>query len=165
MINSGNIHLSWANPTFLFNGVILSFGFPKIHHCIFSRVCVCVCVCVCVWTIHSVMSNSLWPMDCSPPGSSVHRTLWAKILEWNSGQKILEWVAISFSRGSFRLGDWTWVSCVAGGFFTIWATKKEHHCELMLLLVFNMIQVENFGNPTTLESLKFSTECKLLWKK
>lgn len=35
MINSGNIHFSWANPTFLFNGVNLSFGSPKIHHWIF----------------------------------------------------------------------------------------------------------------------------------
>ena len=31
---------------------------------------------------HSVMSNSLWPMDCSPPGSSVHGILQARILEW-----------------------------------------------------------------------------------
>ena len=37
------------------------------------------------------MSNSLRPMDCSPPGSSLHGILQARILEW---------VAISFSRGS-----------------------------------------------------------------
>ena len=45
------------------------------------------------------------PMDCSPPGSSVHGILQVKILEW---------VAISSSRGSFHR-DWThisWVSCV-----------------------------------------------------
>ena len=48
-------------------------------------------------------------MDCSPPGSSVHGILQARILEW---------VAISFSRGSSRSRDWTWVSCLAGGFFT-----------------------------------------------
>ena len=144
-----HLFIQWCN-------LVIWFSQNTSLHFFSCAVCVCVCVCVCVWTSHSVMSNSLWPMDCSPPGSSVHRTLWAKILEW---------VAISFSRGSSRLGDWTWVSCVAGGFFTIWATRKEHHCELMLLLVFNMIQVENFGNPTALESLKFSTECKLLWKK
>ena len=40
---------------------------------------------------HSVMSDSLRPMDCSPPGSSVHGILQARILEW---------VAIPFSRGS-----------------------------------------------------------------
>ena len=50
------------------------------------------------------------PMDCNPPGSSVHGILQARILEW---------VAIPFSRGSSRPGDRTWVSCIAGRFFTI----------------------------------------------
>ena len=54
------------------------------------------------------------PMDCSPPGSSVHGILQAKVLEW---------VAILFSRGSSQPGDWTQVSCTVGRFFTIWATK------------------------------------------
>ena len=40
---------------------------------------------------HSVVSDSCDPMDCSPPGSSVHGILQARILEW---------VAISFSRVS-----------------------------------------------------------------
>ena len=55
------------------------------------------------------------PMDCSPPGSSVHRILRARILEW---------VAISFSRGSFWLRDQTWISCIVGKHFTVWATSK-----------------------------------------
>ena len=47
---------------------------------------------------HSVVSNPLQirPIDCSPPGSSVHGILRAKILEW---------VAIPFSRGSFQPKD------------------------------------------------------------
>ena len=45
------------------------------------------------------------PIDCSPPGSSVHGILQARILEW---------VAIPFSRGSFYPRDGTWVSCIAG---------------------------------------------------
>ena len=45
------------------------------------------------------------PVDCSPPGSSVHGVLQARILEW---------VAISFSRGSFRPRDLTRVSHTAG---------------------------------------------------
>ena len=48
------------------------------------------------------------PMDCSLPGSSVHGILQARILEW---------VAIS-SRGSSRPRDQTYISCLAGGFFT-----------------------------------------------
>ena len=47
-------------------------------------------------------------MDCSLPGSSVHGILQARILEW---------VAVSFSRGSSRPRDWTQVSCVASRFF------------------------------------------------
>ena len=54
------------------------------------------------------------PVDCSPPGSSVHRI---------SQAKILEWVATSFSRGSSWPRNWTWVSGIAGRFFTIWATR------------------------------------------
>ena len=49
------------------------------------------------------------PVDCSPPGSPVHRIFQARILEW---------VAISFSRGTSRSGDQTWVSGIAGQFFT-----------------------------------------------
>ena len=47
-------------------------------------------------------------MDCSPPGSSFHGIL---------QERILEWVAIPFSRGSSRFRDRTWVSCIAGRFF------------------------------------------------
>ena len=60
------------------------------------------------------------PMDCSPPGSSVHGILQARILEW---------VAISSSRESSQPRDWIWVSCIADGFFTFWATREVqgHH--------------------------------------
>ena len=54
-------------------------------------------------------------MDCSPPGSSVHGILQARIPEW---------VAIPFSRGSSPPGDRTQVSCTAGSFCTVWATGK-----------------------------------------
>ena len=49
------------------------------------------------------------PMDCIPPGSSVHEIFQARILEW---------VAISFSRASSHPRDRTPVSCTAGRFFT-----------------------------------------------
>ena len=54
-------------------------------------------------------------MDCSQPGSSIHGVLEARILEW---------VVIPFSRGSSQPRDQTWVSCSAGRFFTIWATRE-----------------------------------------
>ena len=55
------------------------------------------------------------PMDCSPPGSSVHEILQARIPEW---------IAISFSKGSSRLRDWTWVSCIPGRCFNLWVTRE-----------------------------------------
>ena len=55
------------------------------------------------------------PMDCSPPGSSVHGILQARILEW---------VAVPFSRGSLQPRNWTQVSLIASRFFTIWATRE-----------------------------------------
>ena len=60
------------------------------------------------WKVQ-VVSDSLQPMDCSLPGSSVHGILQARILEW---------VAIPFSRGSSQPRDRTQVSCIAGEFFT-----------------------------------------------
>ena len=50
------------------------------------------------------------PMDCSLPGSSVHGILQARILEW---------IVMYSSRGSSQPSDQTWVSYIAGRFFTI----------------------------------------------
>ena len=54
------------------------FWCPSFFHS-WGQLCVCVCVCVCVC---SVMSSICDPVDCSPPGSSIHRILQARILEW-----------------------------------------------------------------------------------
>ena len=58
------------------------------------------------------MSDSLQPMDYT-----AHEILQARILEW---------VAISFFRGSSQSRDRTQVSHIAGGFFTSWATREAH---------------------------------------
>ena len=57
------------------------------------------------------------PMDCKLPGSSVHGI---------SQARILEWVAISFSKGSSWPRHWAPVSFIAGRFFTIWAIREAH---------------------------------------
>ena len=54
-------------------------------------------------------------MDCSLPASSAHGILQARILPWG---------AILFSKGFFWVRDQTQVSCIAGRFFTIWATRE-----------------------------------------
>ena len=59
------------------------------------------------------------PVDCSPPGSSVHGV---------STARILEWVAMPSSRGSSQPRDRTQVSRIADRFFTIWATREAHLC-------------------------------------
>ena len=53
-------------------------------------------------------------MNCRPPCSSVHGILQARILDW---------VAIAFSRGSSWHRDQTLVSCIEGRFFTFWGTS------------------------------------------
>ena len=55
------------------------------------------------------------PMDCSLPGFSVHGIFQARILEW---------VAISFSRRSSGPRNWTRVSHIVGRHFTVWATRE-----------------------------------------
>ena len=55
------------------------------------------------------------PMDCSLPGSSLHGILQARVLEW---------VAISFPRGSSWPRDQTWVSGIPGRHFNLWATRE-----------------------------------------
>ena len=66
---------------------------------------------------HLVVPDSLWPHGLQPTRLSVHEIFQARILEW---------VAISFSRGSSQPRDRTQVSCTAGRFFTImtWSLKK-----------------------------------------
>ena len=46
---------------------------------------------------------------------------------WILHARILEWIAIHLSRGSSWPRDWTLVSCIAGRFFTVWATRYNHH--------------------------------------
>ena len=79
-------------------GSLLSFG------CYISSI-----MSVAFWYVCSFVSNSLWPHGCNPPGSSAHGIFQARILEW---------VAISYSRGSSRSTDWTQVSRVS------WITRR-----------------------------------------
>ena len=74
-------------------------------------------------------------MDCRLPGSSIHGTFQARVLEW-----------VAFSRGSSRPRDQTWVFHVSGRLFTIWATSKAQ-------LEVKMFKRENpFFTPRTSEN-------------
>ena len=74
-----------------------------------SEISVCVCVCVCA--VAQLYLTLCDPKDCHPPGSSVQGV---------SQARILEWVAISFSRGSSRYGEPVspLLPALVGGFFT-----------------------------------------------
>ena len=79
------------------------------------------------------MSDSVRPMDHSPPGSSVHRILQVRILEW---------VAMPFSRGSSQPRDQTSISYISGTgrwFFTTSATLEAHE-------TCGMLQIHEFRN-------------------
>ena len=75
---------------------------------------------------------TLWnSMDCGPPGSSVHGILQAKILEW---------VAILFSRGSSQHRNQTRVSHTSGRFFTIWDTDYT-----LIIIIKKLLSSRIFG--------------------
>ena len=103
--------------------------------------------------------SQLCPTLCDPMDYTVHGILQARILERvampsfrESSQprdrtqdsriilyqlshrgtpRILEWVTYSFSSRSSQLRNWTGVSCIAGGFFTSWATREAHSILVM----------------------------------
>ena len=77
------------------------------------RVCCCCCL---VTKSCPILCN---PMGCSPPVSSVYGI---------SQARILEWVAISFSRGSSQSRDQTRVSYIGRQFLFLWATWEDPLC-------------------------------------
>ena len=117
-----------------------------------------------------VLVARLWPtlcdpMDCSAPGSSVHGIL---------QERIQEWVATPFSRGSSQSRDRTQVSSIAGGFFTTELSGKPYytgvgshsllqgifltwgsnlglpHCRQILYHLSKKADANNEASPTTL---------------
>ena len=99
---------------------------------------------------HSVVSDSLWPHKLSPTSSSAHGILQARILDW---------LAISFSKGSSWCRDWSPVSCFAGRFFTAWAIRKSQNItfvsfiSMLFFFFFNVGHLRMFW----LKAIKFWT--------
>ena len=78
---------------------------------------VCWCVCMCVCSVAQSCLTLCYPMDCSPPGSSVRGI---------SPARLPEWVSISFSRRSSWSRDRTWVPCIGRWVLYHWATWEAH---------------------------------------
>ena len=67
----------------------------------------------------SVLSDSVtpWTVACQAPLSILQA-------------RLLEWVAVPFSRGSFQPRDQIQISCIAGEFLTIWVTREAHRLKI-----------------------------------
>ena len=95
-------------------------------------------VCACVLSCPTLCD----PMDCSPPGSSVHGIFQARVLEW---------VAISFSRGSPQLKFASPMSpALASRFFTIWAIGEAQisYYQEIRLMVRSWDSIQSQEGPT-----------------
>ena len=133
---------------------------------LYTDICAVLCLVAQLWL------SLCDPMDCSPPGSSIHRHSPGKnsgvgchsVLQGifltqglNSGlphcrqilyclshqgsPRILEWVTCPFSMGFSWPRNWTWVSHIAGGFFTSCATR-EVHMDIYSIFIHNSPKVE-----------------------
>ena len=106
--------VTWKFYFQFFKGIYTLFWKKKIEFCnlfcagalSFNNLCMHAQSLSCIWIFCD-------PMDCSPPGSSVHGIFQARILEW---------VAISFSKGSSPPRDWNHISCIGRWIFYHWAT-------------------------------------------
>ena len=101
------------------------------------------------------------PVDCSLPGSSVHGILQARTLEW---------VTISFSRGSSQPRDGTRVSRIGGRRFNLWATREAlgrtiNSRKHFLVVVQSLSWARHFETPQSVAcqaSLSFTISQSLL---
>ena len=91
------------------------------------------------------------PMDCSPPGPSIHGILQARTLER---------IAMPFSRGSSRPRDPTQVSHIAGSrFYMVWATREASKCYLYDVVPSYPWRVHYKIPQWTLEAAVSTTPC------
>ena len=108
----------------------------------------------------SVVSNSLWPMDCSPSGSSVHGIFQARILEC---------VAIFSFKGSSRPRDGTHISCISSIGRRIiyhWDTREAQNMELDYQNFYSISRNSRYLQGGISISFKFQTENKWpFWSK
>ena len=108
---------------------------------------------MCYFNNEIVSPPTLWdPMDSCPPGSSVHGI---------SQARILEWLAISYLRGSFQARDQTQVSCIAGGFFTIRVTRESSKVIILIiaLLRYNSHTIQLICQKYSIQWFFFTELC------
>ena len=92
---------------------------PSLVHIIHHQLTSCIILLLTYLVDISVQFSRsvMWPMDCTSPSFSLHGI---------SQARILEWIAISFSRGSSPPRDWTHISCIGRQILYHWATWKAY---------------------------------------
>ena len=129
-------------------------GTRVLYFKLYSIVLLCVCACMHAQLL-SYVQLFVTPMDCRPPGFSVHGILQAGILEW---------IVILFSRKSSWPRGQTWVSCIAGRLFTVWATKffSPIPQEPVCLIGDNIAPTENAQSKTRPEWSSTIVPCPIV---
>ena len=92
------------------------------------------------------------PMDCSPPGSSVHRDSQGK----NTGVG-----CHAFLQGIFQPRNWTQVSLIAGRFFTVWATSEAQQWSSSIMSLMIYVRLDN--DFLLISLTKYIVEICLFW--
>ena len=105
------------------------------------------------WKVCEVKVTQSCLTLCDPMEYIVHGILQARILEW---------VAFPSSRGSSQTRDWTQVSCIAGRFFTSWATREAHTGVGSLSLLQQIFPTQESQGSPALQADSLPTE---LWGK
>ena len=83
------------------------------HTYVYLSICLSLYICMCAQPCPTLSDH----MNCSPPGSSVHGI---------SQARILEWVALSYSRRSTWPRDWNHITCIRRWILYYWATWEAH---------------------------------------
>ena len=107
-----------------------------------------------MWQVAQSCPTLCDPVDCNPPGSSVHRIFQASILEW---------VAISLSKGSSRPRDRTWVPCgsyTAGRFFTAVVKEESGKKNLWVHTDINKQKIDKEKRKQVSNTLMSTNKCR-----
>ena len=81
--------------------------------------------------------QGIFPTQGSNPGLPHCRWILEQLSHKGCSRR-LQWVAYPFSSSSSWTRNWTWVSCIGGGFFTSWATREAHTLTLVKVLFFGL---------------------------
>ena len=129
--------------------------------CIHTHIHTHMCVVLCVYLVVQSFPTLCDPMNWAPD-SFIHGILQARMLEW---------VAITFSRGSSQPRDRTLVSCITSRFFTVRATREANNThkggsviKKKICLTMQEMWVRSLGQENPLEEAMATHSSILAWR-